>query len=217
MNAPPIALETSPSRVVEQAAEWRLLGLLFECPSAAWREQVAALAREVSDTELRAAAEQALEEASEGLHHAIFGPGGPVPAREVSYQNSVQSGYLLSELACYYDAFAYRPAIPEATDHISVEVGFVGYLRLKEAYALACQDAEHAAVTSEAGQRFVEDHLAAMAESLATALRSCGIRYLSLAGAVLLRRVGSVRKAVLPVSCEAEPPSEGCLFECSGS
>jgi nitrate reductase assembly molybdenum cofactor insertion protein NarJ len=215
MSAQILPVDSEERRLLEQAADWRLLGLLFECPTASWRDQVRALAREISDAEIRFAAEHALEEASEGLYHALFGPGGPAPARELSYQNSLEAGYLLSELVSYYNAFAYRPTSCEAPDHISVEAGFLGYLRLKEAYALACSEAEHAAVTHEAAQRFLEDHLCVLAEPLAAALGESGMRYLTLAGEALLCRTGPPRKVVHPSGSDSEVPVEGCAFDCS--
>ncbi|MEK7406695.1 MAG: molecular chaperone TorD family protein, partial [Acidobacteriota bacterium] len=162
----------------------------FECPVGGWREKVAAVTSEIADAELGAAAETAQAEATEGLYHSLFGPGGPVSAREVSYRESVELGHLMSELACYYGAFAYQPGTQEVDDHVAVEAGFVGYLRLKEAYALASGDAERAAVTAEAARRFIDDHLAAMAEPLAAALGASGSRYLATAAAALLRRTG---------------------------
>ena len=195
MSEKTAALDSRAQSLLLDAAEWRLLGLLFEYPAGGWRVRVAGLAGEVSDARLRADAEAAPREASEGMHHSIFGPGGPVPPREVSYLGGIQFGYLLSELSAYYQAFAYQPQIQEAEDHISVETGFVAYLRLKEAYALSSEDQEHAAITSEAARRFIEEHLAAMAEPIATALEAVAPPYLVLASRVLAERVGPPRPA----------------------
>jgi nitrate reductase assembly molybdenum cofactor insertion protein NarJ len=178
-----------------ETAEWRLLGLLFEYPAGDWRSRVAALAAEVRDDELRSAAQAAMTEASEGMHYSIFGPGGPAPPREATYTRGVQLGYLLSELAAYYDAFAYRPEKQEPVDHVAVEVGYVAYLKLKQAYASAIGNAEHAAVCRAAGERFVAEHLSMMAAPLSAALEPIAPSYLVLAGRSLLRRVG--------------PPAEG--------
>jgi nitrate reductase assembly molybdenum cofactor insertion protein NarJ len=203
------------SRLLAEAAEWRLTGLLFECPSDGWRAQVAALAAEVLDAGLKHAAEAARTEAGEGLYHSIFGPGGPAPAREVSYTETIQPGLLLSELAAYYEAFSYHHATGEAVDHVSVEAGFVGYLRLKEAYAHACGDAARAAVTSDAARAFVAEHLSVSAGPLAASLANSGVTYLSLAGAALLGRAGPRKDKsslrALPVLTDAREES---AFEC---
>jgi nitrate reductase assembly molybdenum cofactor insertion protein NarJ len=156
--------------LIAEAAEWRLLALLFEYPIAEWRQQVDALASEVSHPDLRKAAEGARQEACEGLHIALFGPGGPVSLREVTYRGGVQLGYLMSELSAFYDAFAYKPQTAEALDHLSVETGFLSYLKLKQAYAQECGDAEHAAIVSEARGNFIKEHLAQVAEPIARTL-----------------------------------------------
>ena len=212
------------NQLLREAAEWRLLGLLFECPSPQWHAQVDSLAAEVTDVELKAAADAARQEAGEGLYHSIFGPGGPAPGREISYRDWVQPGYLLSELTSYYDAFAYHPdqaanqaAIVEAPDHVAVETGFVAYLRLKEAYAELNADGEHAAVTREAAQQFINDHLSAMTEPLARSLEHSGVEYLALAGKALFARVGPKREQgvkPLPVLALGEE-NEDSEFACA--
>lgn len=211
------ATATAQTQLLREAAEWRLLSLLFECPSPDWREQINELAAEVSDTDLKAAANVARKEASEGLYHSIFGPGGPAPGREISYRNWTQPGYLLSELTSYYDAFAYHPdqaAIVEAPDHVSVETGFLAYLKLKEAYAEAISDDEHAAVTREAAQQFINEHLSTMTEPLARSLEHSGVEYLALAGKSLLARVGPKRdqssKNNLPILAADEESEFAC-------
>ena len=158
-------------RLLNEAVEWRLIGLLFQCPDSNWQHQVDALAEETPDADLRAAAAAANTEASAGLYHSIFGPGGPAPPREVSYRDWAQPGYLMSELTSYYRAFSYRPEMLEAADHVSVEAGFVAYLRLKEAYALASSDFEHAEVVAQASRQFIEDHLSVYARRLAASPR----------------------------------------------
>jgi hypothetical protein len=201
------------AELLRDAAGWRLVSLLFECPSApGWRQQVAALADETGDPDLRAAAEAAQTEAGEGLYHSIFGPGGPAPGREASYHDNIQLGYLMSELVHYYGAFAYRPVTQEAEDHVTVEAGFIGFLRLKQAYALEIGDEESAAVTAEAARQFIEDHLSRMAQPLAQSLAESGVRYLASASAALLRRAGPPR--TLPVI--SQPDVGDCEMACGG-
>ena len=176
--------------LAQEAAEWRLLSLLFECPGPEWRAQVASLMQEIADSELQSAARHALEEASEGLFHHTFGPGGPAPPREATYHQTVQLGYLMSELQAYYNAFAFHPVTSEPPDHVSVETGFIAYLKMKEAYALACHNEEKAATASECAQDFIHEHLANMAQPFANHLQGSEIPYLAKAGSDLLRRVG---------------------------
>jgi len=178
--------------LLEEAAAWRLTGLLFECPSDAWRARLIELAPEVSDPELKAAVAAAPGEATEGLFHTTFGPGGSAAPREVSHRRVPDPGRFLAELAAYYSAFAYLPTTDEPLDHVSVEAGFVGYLRLKEAFALASGDDAAAAVARDAARQFVKDHIAVIAEPLATSLRASGIAYLGHASAALISRAKAI-------------------------
>ena len=184
--------------LLKQAAEWRLIGLLFEGPGATWRDDIVALARDVDDPLLASAVAHALAEASEGLYHSTFGPGGPAPPREVSYVMAIQLGSLLSELAAFYDAFAYKPVTREALDHVSVEAGFIGYLLLKQAYAVTRGDQEQASVTAEAAATFTREHLSALAEPLAATLGASGLDYLAEAARALATRVGPPPSAIAP-------------------
>ena len=204
--------------LLQEAAEWRLISLLFECPVSGWREQVMALAAEIKDESLKAAAESIQDYVTEGLYHSTFGPGGPAPPREVSYRDWIQPGYLISELATYYDAFSYKPVTREVLDHVSVEAGFIAYLKLKEAYASACGDEDHAAVTADAAKDFINEHLQHIAEPLAGLLEHSGLDYLALASSALLRRVGPRKEKskgtdlpVLPVLSDIDEP----IFDCS--
>ena len=212
----PAILSERELHLAKEAAEWRLISLLFECPDSKWREQVTALINEVADGDLQSAAHDALEEAGEGLFHHTFGPGGPAPAREATYHQTVQLGYLMSELQAYYNAFAFQPVTAEAPDHVSVEAGFIAYLKMKEAYALACKNEERAATAGESAQRFIEDHLTNLAQPLAERLEGSGISYLATASAVLLRRVGpqKVAPSLLPIL--QEESQEG-TFACGES
>lgn len=178
------------TELLRESAEWRLLGLLFECPTGGWKDDVTFIAREIGDPELKRAAGFAEKQAGEGLYHSIFGPGGPAPAREVSYRSWVEPGYLLAELSAYYAAFAYAPRIGETPDHIAVESGFISFLKLKEAFARVRGDDESAELTAQAARTFTREHLAKMTEQLARALAGSGIDYLEIASRELLRRVG---------------------------
>jgi nitrate reductase assembly molybdenum cofactor insertion protein NarJ len=194
MNTQLPTLDRKQQEMIEDSARWRLISLLFESPVAGWREMLIALASAVPDADLKEAAEAAQAEASEGLYYSLFGPGGPASPREVSYRRSVELGGLMSELAGYYDAFGYSPNSGEACDHVAVEAGFVGYLRLKEAYALACQESEHAETTADAMRHFIEDHLSIIAQPLGKVLDGTGIRYLELAGRALVQNAGRHRR-----------------------
>ena len=198
--------------LAKEAAEWRLIGLLFSAPEGAWHEQIGSLGGEVGDSILRQAADAALEEASEDLYHSIFGPGGPASPREASYFDNIQLGQLISEICAHYDAFAYSRSQAEAPDHVAVEADFIAYLRLKEAYALAGDDFEKASVTGDAARHFLEDHVSRFAPALRDRFSEAGIDYLRLASEALASRCGKplASRALLPVL--QDPVEEP--FEC---
>jgi nitrate reductase assembly molybdenum cofactor insertion protein NarJ len=186
--------------LLSEAARWRLLGLLFEYPSGRWRGELEALLSDLQDETERGLAASALEFSSEGLHSALFGPGGNVPAREVAYLGGVQFGYLMAELAAFYEAFGYQPSPEEAHDHISVEAGFVGYLKLKQAYAAVSGDAEHAAVAAQAAATFMKEHVAMFAEPMLPRLENFAPDYLAGAGKMLLELAGPSPRSGYPLS-----------------
>ncbi len=200
--------------LLRDAAAWRLLGRLFECPSSAWRDDIAALDRELADDRLHAAVTAALDESSEGLYHSVFGPGGPAPPREVTYYQSLELGSVMSSVTGYYGAFAYTPAISEPPDHIAVEVGFLAYLRTKQAFALLAGDADRATLAAEAVDHFRQDHVAAIAARLAPLLEAAPASYMASAGRILLARAGAPRgPKQLPVIQPFED-EDGSEFSC---
>ena len=202
------------TELLREAAEWRLISLLLECPVGDWQKQVNDLANEITDPKLKAAVEFSKTEATEGLYHSIFGPGGPAPAREVSYRSWVEPGYLLSELSAFYAAFGFQPDSRETPDHIAVESAFMAYLKLKEAFAFECSDGDKAEITAKAAETFNDGHLAKMTEQITKCLASSGVEYLAAASAVLFAKVGSDKdkkiRQILPVL--GEPDEE--IFEC---
>ncbi len=189
----PVAGEVEASgwiTAAQTAAEWRLLGLLFERPRPGWAEEVESLAKEVGSSELRRVAELAVSAASEGEYHRILGPGGFASPREVSYSR-VDPGLLLAELFRTYTAFAYRPQPEEPIDHIAVEVGFAGYLYLKEAFALFQGDSKLASEVASARGAFLENHLQGFAGGFAQRLDALSPSYLRECTRILAQRCGA--------------------------
>ena len=183
------ALGADVRALLRDAAAWRLTALLFERPRRAWQEEVARLAGEVDDAALRAAARLAAT-ATEGAYLATLGPTGIASPREVSHAGMRDPGQLLAELKHCYGAFAYRPHAGEPPDHIAVEAGFVGYLRLKEAFARAGGKAEEAGVSARVAREFIGDHLAPCGAALVQALQHAGAPHLRSAAQALSGRAG---------------------------
>jgi nitrate reductase assembly molybdenum cofactor insertion protein NarJ len=212
----PVCVDPHVRDRLRDAATWRLLGRLFECPDATWQGDIDALAREVSDEDLLAAVTAAAGVATEGQYHSIFGVGGPAPPREASYHETVELGSLMSELAVYYEVFGYRPQLAEPLDHVAVEAGFVAYMTLKQAYAEARGDQEQADAAARATSRFVADHLAMLATPLADILATSHLDYLARASRVLAGRVGpSPATRRLPMLRTIATDDEGSDFACA--
>ncbi len=199
--------------LLAEATAWRLLGLLFERPRQGWREDVENLSRVVSDPELQAAAVAAQEEGSEGLYLALLGPGAPVSAREVTYRGMEDPGQIIADISAFYRAFAFHPETEEAPDHLAVEAGFLGYLRMKEAYARARCNDEEARIAATAAARFSDEHLAILAWPVAERMQATNVRYLSLAAATLARRFGP-RRDTPPTTTAPLRLCDDCSLEC---
>lgn len=193
---------------LHEATQWRMLGLLFSRPDPERLGELDALAASTPDPLLRRALAAAERQASTAAYHTIFGPGGPAAPREVSYRRGTFSGRFLAELREIYAAFAYESsASGEAPDHVATLADFVGYLRLKEAYAQSRGEAEQAGLAARAADRIVTEHLAWIAEPLAGALQPLGIEYLSLAAEALFERVGPAPPPTPGPGPDAEAPN----------
>jgi nitrate reductase assembly molybdenum cofactor insertion protein NarJ len=211
---PVTALDPRVQDLVRDAAWWRLLSRLFECPDTTWRTDIERLATELGDPGLDAAVDAALTEATEGQYHSVFGPGGPAPPREVSYHDTLELGSVMSSLAAYYGAFGYEPATRETPDHVAVETGFIAFLRLKEAFALASANPDAAAIAADAAERFRSDHLAMIAGRIAGLLADAPLEYLQKASALLASRVGPKRGPKPLPMVHASSDDEECEFSC---
>ncbi len=219
-------MNEAPRELLRDAAEWRLIGLLFEYPAGEWRSQIETLATGITAPALAQAAAVALTQASPGMHHSLFGPGGPVPPREASYQTGVQLGYLLAELTSIYDAFGYKFPPAESPDHVAVETGFVAFLKFKLAYETTCGNGEQARMCEDGIRYMLDEHLRNLAEPIALQLESSGPPYLVLAAQALLERVGPGQELpafALPgldsgdadaeLTCGIAPPVEDPLIQ----
>jgi nitrate reductase assembly molybdenum cofactor insertion protein NarJ len=179
-------------QALEEAARWHLLALLFERPRSGWLDTVQRLGAELPDceAELTKVVRQA-SRADEGTYLATIGPGGLVSPREVAYRGFGDPGRILADLSGIYEAFAYRPRTEDPPDHVSVEAGFVGYLALKESYALAGGDDEQAELVAEARESFRVEHLGTFATKLARRLQGGPSPHLSGAAEILRDACGA--------------------------
>lgn len=203
--------------LLTESAEWRLLGLLFEYPSDTWRQQLTVLIANLQSAGLVPLAEAALEGSSPGMHLALFGPAGSVPLREVTYQGGVQLGYLMSEVSGFYEAFGYANSGEESGDHLAVELGFIAFLRMKEAYAVVAGDSAQAEFARETSETFRKNHLAVMVEPISIALANFAPEYLAGAGQILLNRVGPAPRSSYPLGAVLAGDDESEDMTCGAS
>ena len=116
--------------------------------------------------------------ATEGTYLSLFAEGGFVSPRETTWRHREDPGQILADIAGFYEAFAFRPRVEDPLDHVAVEAGFIGYLCLKEAHALAHGDEESAEITASARRRFIADHLGHFAEKWADRVSATGVPHL---------------------------------------
>lgn len=192
-----------------QAGEWRLISLLLERPHGNWRHEVDSVAAEVRDPALRRAAALA-QAATEESYLAFLGPGAPVSPREAGYAGLEDLGRLLADIQAFYTAFSYAPQAEDPSDHVAVEVGFAGYLALKEAYALVSENEDAAQITHDAQQRFLEEHLARLARGLQEKFGGSGPAYLVKTLDALSRRMTHVPVASIEAAPVVDPLAAGC-------
>jgi len=188
MAAGPVLPEAARA-AAREAAFLRLLGLLFERPRSEWAMEIRSLAEEVADGRLREIARTALT-VGEGEYLGVFGPGGSVSPREAGYGRFVDPGRVMAGLSGIYQAFAFHPRAEDPIDHVAVEVGFAGYLALKEAYALSIEDQVRADQARAARALFLETHLRPFAAAIRGRLAGSPLPHLESAGALLAEWAG---------------------------
>ena len=149
---------------LRRASTWRFFSLYFRLPTEETEAELVALAPEVS-AELRELAEmrQQLTLAErEQEFHRVLGAGG-IPACASSYDDNALAGRgpMLADIAGFYQAFAYRPEkLPaEVPDHLAVELDFLAFLAMKVAFALHGSRQDNAAISQQAYEKFLAEHV----------------------------------------------------------
>ncbi|MBI5513496.1 MAG: molecular chaperone TorD family protein [Deltaproteobacteria bacterium] len=148
-----------------RSARYRVLSLLFAPPTDGLGEALRALTMELHGD--GAPALQALARdagsALAGDYHRALGPSGGVRDAESDYEVNPLGGKgpLIADVAGFYDAFKYHDTSLEGLppDHLSIELGYLGWLAFRAAYARASGELEAEALCVRASERFVTDHL----------------------------------------------------------
>ena len=195
------------------ASEWRLLGLLFERPRAGWLSELRSLAAPGIGERLVESVAGAAN-ATEGDYLAALGPGGLTSPREIAYLPMADPGKVLADLAVRYDAFGYRPRSEDPDDHVAIEVGFVAYLLMKEAYALEAGQDEQAEICRGAREEMLVDHLTTLSGGLLRGLTGSSSTHLSIAATELVSRCPRDRNAASSLSVIGSTLPEDEPFGC---
>lgn len=207
MNTTRVASATD---LLSEASEWRLLSLLLSRPTGERKQEVLQLISDPIATRLGKVARAWCENADEGSYLHLLGPGGLVPAREVAYRPFADPGWVLADIGHYHQAFGFTPTTEEPADHIAVLADFVAYLLLKETFGRESDD-ELAAVTREAMDRFVDEHLVPVAARMADRLEACGAVNWSAAARLLAEKIPAPPPEVdVPDQNEEDSPCGSC-------
>lgn len=149
---------------LERAVCWRFASTLFRAPTADGLAEQCLLRPMLPDGSRDEAAGLAGVplDTWEREFHRVLGPGG-LPSCESSFDRAALAGRgpLLAAIGGFYQAFAYEPHAQEheVPDNIAVEADFLAYLAFKVAFAADAGLPEELAVTAEAYDAFLRDHL----------------------------------------------------------
>jgi nitrate reductase assembly molybdenum cofactor insertion protein NarJ len=176
---------------MEHAAGWRLLAQIFSYPCHDWAARNELLLECIADARLAELARKALSESSPELWMRLFGPGGAVRARAVAWEGGLQPGYLLAELAAYYEAFGYEPPEDSAPDELSVLLDFAAWLEVKLAYACVQEDRDSEEITRRALETFLCKFVAPAAWPVFRQLEHTGPEFLVEAAQAAAERSGA--------------------------
>ncbi len=185
---------------LERAAEWHLLAQLFAYPDAGWRRRFELLCGSLRGAAMLELARRAAREVCPELWMRLFGPAGPVRIRAVSFDGGLQPGYLLAELAAFYEAFAYVAPPGSAPDDFPALLDFAAWLEMKLAYACMLEDVQAAEVTNRALETFLSRFLSAGAWRVYRQLEGLGPDFL-----VEAARLAAERSGAEPVGLGREP------------
>ncbi len=158
------------TRALERAALCRYLAQLLRLPTEAGAYELAELSKELPEPLRERARDLARELGPVRVHeyHRLMAPVGPCRDCESDYVSQLfgSKGPLLTDIAGFYRAFAYDPTeeLPASPDHISAELGFLGFLAFKEAYAIHRELDEQAEICRRAAETFTAEHLGAWIE-----------------------------------------------------
>jgi len=152
--------------LLEAGANWKFLSLLFRRPSHEVALAAQGLLEEVEPAlraDACAVATLLADSCSEAAYHAVLGSGGHVSPYESDYQNDGvrDKGVIIADVAAFYRAFGFETSkeMRDVPDHVAIELAFVSYLKLKQAFALMDENYGAVEICREAEEKFLSEHV----------------------------------------------------------
>jgi TorA maturation chaperone TorD len=162
--------------LLTHGAGWQFFSLLFRCPSDTSPMSIERLLPELAPglrSEATTIGELSKDPNREDRYHRLLGSAGSISPYESDYygygkEGMREKGAVLGDVAAFYKAFGFEPSNEtlEAPDHIALELAFLGFLKLKEVYALMSGDDEARQICSKAEYDFLQEHLLGWAPEL---------------------------------------------------
>lgn len=150
-------------------AIWRFFSLLFRYPTEDVISSANGLLDELpADLRLRAGPiiDGLRKSDAQDAYHILLGSAGSVSPYESDYyaagrEGLREKGAVLGDVAAFYKAFEFdfKKELLEAPDHVAIELAYVSFLKLKQAYALMHGDEEALGICRKAEASFLNDHL----------------------------------------------------------
>lgn len=225
-------------RALARADAYRVLAAVFRDPDdpgveaeldlGTLRSAATSLGSPLAPGTLRALRRIARREARASEHRAIFGHvvahGCPPYETEYGRRHVFGQSQELGDIRGFYEAFGVRPRPGgERPDHVACELEFLGLLCLKEAIAIAADNADHRAICRAAAARFLADHAGRWLPALAgrVARRAPGTGYAAaaaVAGTIVAGHALELHATTQPLDPDDVLPitdePDGLAFEC---
>jgi TorA maturation chaperone TorD len=152
---------TSFADCLARATEYRLLHALLRPPAPGRREELRALARELPDAAVGPGLVEADDDEVAAEAFRLLGPAGPVSVCASDYGGDgyADKGPFLANVAGFYRAFGFEPAAGENPDHFASLFEFLGFLALKQAWAVHDRDGGQAEVAAEAEAKLASEYV----------------------------------------------------------
>lgn len=175
--------------LAEQAGDWRLMRLLLEKPSDAWRQRLLTESKDTVDPELTSAVQMAQAEGNDYFHEVLFGADGLLMSRESEFRFERDRGALLADLEGMKERFQFSWNGSHPIDHVLALVSLMAHIVTLQSEAVGDDSIGEALYLEGIAEWLRRGHLAWFTEQIAAALSSTQVCYLSHVAHALEQRV----------------------------